>query len=886
MATLKSYSSGTLKLTDYLIATDLSTENVTRNFQVSEVVNAILKALTIGTVTSVSTGNSDFISFSGGPITTSGSLTASLSASGTPSSATYLRGDGTWSEPGPTPTDIYTQYNGVVKTLDTTSWKFTGTGVTASSIDNNVTIDIPGLLASVESIIDGVGITAAGTVLTNPSTGDVTITNAGVYQARAGGNVTLTGSATPLEYSSDVTINTRANAGKIVGVDPGQGTDVTNNVTNPLIDIDFAGNDNYIDAGESIQTISSDDFIAFQDLTASEVKTTKLNTLPTNALVNVKSSIDTGDIGKISTVESPNYPNVWGGYKMVTLTINDYNQLTPKDNNTLYFIVGAGTTYTVTYQPIYNITLTTGGTAPASAYSVTETINGGACASTCSITGVVATAYSFVTTITAINGYSISSGGSLTTSGTISANATLTPTVSAVLAPPTGGNCTVTLQIYDGTSGSGGGGGVAIPQNSTNVGISGDNTGAITTVAQGSQYSFNTSAYATGGYSFTSGPTYSGFSGTAPYASTHPASGTIGGALNVVLSYTTTLAISNSRVTLVGGAIASQLGWAITSQCPGGYGAVIPGSPGGCARWNQPGASYNSNGQSGGTLSFNFSHFEDQGGSTISFSGGYPSSGVIGNTNQTVQIYAVGTFTFTATSSNYSVNADYTDNISGGSSPTAYTFNPSDGTSSGQVGSGQQYTIGTSGLTYPTVTAASGYYFSSNPNPPSNTNGLLLIGTKTSPPTSFTSDWTFTGTVAPIQVTVQVTRSLASGVSYTVVATGSGTANQTFTGYGTTTLASNFTVGANNGVTFTVTRAGSPWCTSSFGGCINASQGASPCFSSYACPSNVPKYAGNLQVDGSTFLSWSAGNIIINSQQGYATGLSNGDTVTLTINEN
>ena len=106
MATLKSYSSGTLKLTDYLIATDLSTENVTRNFQVSEVVNAILKALSIGTVTSVSTGNSDFISFSGGPITTSGSLTASLSASGTPSSATYLRGDGTWSEPGPTPTDM------------------------------------------------------------------------------------------------------------------------------------------------------------------------------------------------------------------------------------------------------------------------------------------------------------------------------------------------------------------------------------------------------------------------------------------------------------------------------------------------------------------------------------------------------------------------------------------------------------------------------------------------------------------------------------------------------------------------------------------------------------------------------------------------------------
>jgi hypothetical protein len=49
-----------------------------------------------GTVTSVGTQNSTFISGSGGPITGSGSLTYSLSATGTPSSSTYLRGDNTW----------------------------------------------------------------------------------------------------------------------------------------------------------------------------------------------------------------------------------------------------------------------------------------------------------------------------------------------------------------------------------------------------------------------------------------------------------------------------------------------------------------------------------------------------------------------------------------------------------------------------------------------------------------------------------------------------------------------------------------------------------------------------------------------------------------------
>ena len=49
-----------------------------------------------GTVLSVDGGNSSFINIAGGPITVSGTLTASLSATGTPSSSTYLRGDNTW----------------------------------------------------------------------------------------------------------------------------------------------------------------------------------------------------------------------------------------------------------------------------------------------------------------------------------------------------------------------------------------------------------------------------------------------------------------------------------------------------------------------------------------------------------------------------------------------------------------------------------------------------------------------------------------------------------------------------------------------------------------------------------------------------------------------
>ncbi len=121
---------------------------------------------------------------------------------------------------------------------------------------------------------------------------------------------------------------------------------------------------------------------------------------------------------------------------------------------------------------------------------------------------------------------------------------------------------------------------------------------------------------------------------------------------------------------------------------------------------------------------------------------------------------------------------------------------------------------------------------------------------------------------------------------YSVIATGSTTqSNGGITGTGTTSFGS-MVVSPTNGITFTITRVGSEWCTSSSGGCLSSQQGAYPCLSSYKCPASVPKYSGNLQVNGSTFLSWSAGFININSQQGYATGLSQGNVVTLTINEN
>ena len=86
-----------------LVGSDATTDQVDINGSGTTTVTHSGNVITItsndqydGTVTSVGTGNSAFISGSGGPITTSGSLTYSLSATGTPSGSTYLRGDNTW----------------------------------------------------------------------------------------------------------------------------------------------------------------------------------------------------------------------------------------------------------------------------------------------------------------------------------------------------------------------------------------------------------------------------------------------------------------------------------------------------------------------------------------------------------------------------------------------------------------------------------------------------------------------------------------------------------------------------------------------------------------------------------------------------------------------
>ena len=81
-----------------------------------------------GTVTSVATSNGTFVDVSGGTITTTGTITADLSATGSPGATTFLRGDNVWA----TPAGAYTD------------WKLKGDGGTAVDIGDGETVNFIG----------------------------------------------------------------------------------------------------------------------------------------------------------------------------------------------------------------------------------------------------------------------------------------------------------------------------------------------------------------------------------------------------------------------------------------------------------------------------------------------------------------------------------------------------------------------------------------------------------------------------------------------------------------------------------------------------------------------------------------------------------------------
>ena len=98
MAIIYSYPlEGTPTTSDLLLGTSIGNDSKpTKTFTIGSLAALVTADANDGTVTEVSTANSTFIDMAGGPILNSGTLIASLSATGTPSSSTFLRGDNKW----------------------------------------------------------------------------------------------------------------------------------------------------------------------------------------------------------------------------------------------------------------------------------------------------------------------------------------------------------------------------------------------------------------------------------------------------------------------------------------------------------------------------------------------------------------------------------------------------------------------------------------------------------------------------------------------------------------------------------------------------------------------------------------------------------------------
>ena len=395
MSIIYSYPTTQPTLDDLLIGTDVGEDNATKSFSVQSLVSLINAAAGSGTVTSVQIATDAFLSATGGPITDAGVITMGLTATGTPSATTFLRGDNQWVTPTVS-AGISVFDESLLLTNDVSSINFVGDGVSASSDSlGNTTVNILGAVSTVDSVSAGTGIGV------NQTTGDIIVSNTGVTGLTPGANISLTAGTGSIEIgvtgiSSGVTI-----------VQPGHGLVLESGITtsNPTIGIDYTGADTYITVPSSA-TITSTDSINFQDGTTGVSKTT-LADIPVTALTLVNTAITDSVVGfvkydtpaptaaNLSPFTFPSLPNV---RNVVTLTDLEYTNLTAKDGNTLYLTATTGVTqYTKTL--LIDSTNITG-----TQYSLTGDQIGA------TRTGASGSNYAFSTGISLTNGYQWASG--------------------------------------------------------------------------------------------------------------------------------------------------------------------------------------------------------------------------------------------------------------------------------------------------------------------------------------------------------------------------------------------------------------------------------------------------------------------------------------------
>ena len=382
-------------LSDLLIGTDVGTKgNPTKSFTIGSIVALVGSNVPGGgTLTQINTVGSTFINLVGGPITTTGSITASLSAGGTPSATTFLRGDNTWATP-----DIPAAVSYVIRSVQA---------------GNNANILLTGSDAS-QTIV---GLLAGSNIQFTDN----------------GANGIMVDVVNLLE-------------GTVESVNPGDGLKLQAGTVdvNPTIGVEIVGSNNYITVNHVAGTVDEVDYVPFHDVASGDVKTTTFNTIPVASLKLVKDYIDAGDDGDVRN-NTDTYTTTGVVNQVVSLTDVEYTAIATKDPNTLYVVIASNPDFTITQNLINNIT---GGTAGVD-YTLTGPANGA------TVVGVAGTPYAFTVSASPVSGKYFSSAFSATNpSGSITADLTVNNTLTGTIADIPVGTCTATLAIANSIQGN------------------------------------------------------------------------------------------------------------------------------------------------------------------------------------------------------------------------------------------------------------------------------------------------------------------------------------------------------------------------------------------------------------------------------------------------
>mgnify|MGYP003109606008 FL=1 len=266
-----------------------------------------------GTVTSVATSNGTFVDVSGGTITTTGTITADLSATGSPGATTFLRGDNVWATPAGAYTDWKLKGDGgtAVDIGDGETVNFIGgaglDAVAASGSPNTLTysLDLNELTAATPVAADFI----AGVDSTDNSTKKFLISN--LPFTNTSGTVTSVGLSMPSAFSvadspvtssgtiavtgagtaSQVVLGNGSlgtlTVGTVTSVSAGAGLTISSgsSTVNPTIAVDYSSSGLIADAQGMSGSAESDDEILIGDDSASgAVRSAALTDIPLNVL--------------------------------------------------------------------------------------------------------------------------------------------------------------------------------------------------------------------------------------------------------------------------------------------------------------------------------------------------------------------------------------------------------------------------------------------------------------------------------------------------------------------------------------------------------------------------------------------------------------------------